>query len=227
MKKLVDEVWINNREASVLTKLSICRTSEAKKFCSMAVKTDMSKAYDRIEWGFLQAVLKRLGFHERWIGWIMICVKSVSYSFLINGAPQGKVIPSRGIRQGDPLSPYLFILCTEVLSSLCQQAQAKGLLPGVRVARGSPPINHLLFADDTMFFCKSSSKCCSALTRLLGCYEEASGKKINLSKSAITFSSKTTQTCKSRVKRSLHIEKEGGIGKYLGLPEHFGQRNTL
>ena len=133
--------------------LHFLRTSEAKKFCSMAVKTDMSKAYDRIEWGFLKAVLTRFGFHENWIAWIMTCVKTVSYSFLLNGAPQGKVIPSRGLRQGDPLSPYLFILCTEVLSDLCTKAQVNGSLPGIRVARASPLVNHLLFADDTMFFC--------------------------------------------------------------------------
>lgn len=94
----------------------------------MAVKTNMSKAYDRIEWDFLREVLAKLGFHEIWIEWTMECVSSVSYSFLVNGAPQGKVYPSRGLRQGDPLSPYLFILCTEVLSGLCAQAQENGSL---------------------------------------------------------------------------------------------------
>ena len=69
--------------------------------------------------------------------------------FIINGAPQGLVTPSRGLRQGDPLSPYLFILCTEVLSGLCRRAQEQGRLPGIRVSNNSPRINHLLFVDDT------------------------------------------------------------------------------
>jgi len=204
--------------------LHFLRVSGAKKYCSMAIKTDMSKAYDRIKWNFLQEVLMRLGFHDKWIRWVMQCVCTVSYSFLINGSPQGSVVPSRGLRQGDPLSPYLFILCTEVLSGLCRKAQEKGVMVGIRVARGSPQVNHLLFADDTMFFCKTNPTCCGALSNILKKYELASGQSINLAKSAITFSSKTPQDIKRRVKLSLRIDNEGGIGKYLGLPEHFGRR---
>lgn len=154
----------------------------------------------------------------------MECVSSVSYSFLVNGGPQGRVIPSRGLRQGDPLSPYLFILCTEVLSGLCHQAMVKGTLLGVKIGRQCPPINHLLFADDTMFFGKSNSESCKTLCQILSRYEAASGQSINKAKSAITFSSKTNVAAKNRVKRELNISNEGGIGKYLGLPEHFGRR---
>ncbi|WZY87924.1 hypothetical protein YC2023_044659 [Brassica napus] len=204
--------------------LHYLRTSEAKKHCSMAVKTDMSKAYDRIEWSFLEAVLSKLGFALQWIGWVMTCVKTVSYSFLINGSPQGSVTPSRGIRQGDPLSPYLFILCTEVLSALCNKAQEKGTLPGIRVSRGSPPVNHLLFADDTMFFCKSNASSVATLKEIISTYEAASGQQINLQKSSITFSARTPAEAKARVQRTLEITAEGGIGKYLGLPELFGRK---
>lgn len=190
----------------------------------MAVKTDMSKAYDRIEWSFLKEVLRRMGFHETWVSWVMECVSSVSYSFLINGGPQGRVCPSRGLRQGDPLSPYLFIMCTEVLSGLCNKALEDGTLPGIKVGRYCPPINHLLFADDTMFFGKSNATSCTTLLSILDRYEKASGQCINRTKSAVTFSSKTNQECRTRVKRELNINKEGGIGKYLGLPEHFGRK---
>ena len=203
------------------------RTSAARQRCSMAVKTDMSKAYDRIEWDFLREVLTRLGFHSVWISWIMECVSSVSYAFLINGAPQGNVAPTRGLRQGDPLSPYLFILCTEVLSGLCNKTQEHGELTGVKVARGSPPINHLLFADNTMFFCRLDRASCETLVKILNRYELASGQCINRDKLAITFSSKTLPSTKHNVKTALGIGQEGGIGKYLGLPEHFGRKKRV
>lgn len=165
-----------------------------------------------------------MGFHQTWIQWIMQCITTVSYSFLLNGQAKGLVTPERGIRQGDPLSPYLFIICSEVLSGLCNKAQANGSLLGLRVAIGSPRVNHLLFADDTMFFCRSDPKSCRKLSEILQKYERASGQKINQDKSAITFSSKTKPDTKLQAKQLLNIQKEGGNGKYLGLPELFGRK---
>lgn len=204
--------------------LHYLHTSGAKKRCYMAVKTDMSKAYDRIEWYFVRLVLEKLGFHHVWVNWIMECVTSVSYTYLLNGSAQGLVRRQRGLRQGDPLSPYIFIMCSEVLSRLCKKAQSEEKLTGIKVGKESPRINHLLFADDTMFFCKSDSQECNTLLNIIHRYEMASGQKINPQKSAVTFSSKTTREVKDRVKLELGIEKEGGLGKYMGLPEMFGRK---
>lgn len=165
-----------------------------------------------------------MGFCQTWINWMMQCVSSVSYSFLLNNEVVGDVTPQRGIRQGDPLSPYIFIIYGEVLSGLCKKAQELGTMPGIRVARKCPKINHLLFADDTMIFTRSDPQSCDALLDILTSYELASGQKINPQKSSITFSRKTPTETRDRVKLQLSIEKEGGVGKYLGLPEHFGRK---
>lgn len=154
----------------------------------------------------------------------MACIQTVSYSYLVNDSVQGSVLPSRGIRQGDPLSLYLFILCNEFLSGLCKRAQQAGLFSGIRVARSSPHVNHLLFADDTMFFMHSDEKSCDTLHLILQKDEAASGQTINTNKSSITLSAKTVQETRSRVKSRLGIARERGVRKYLGLPEHIGRR---
>ncbi|CAA7055148.1 unnamed protein product [Microthlaspi erraticum] len=154
----------------------------------------------------------------------MQCLSTVTYAYLVNGSAQDHVRPSRGLRQGDPLSPYIFILCSEVLSGLCNKAQRIGKLSGIRVATRSPRVNHLLFADDTMFFCRSDPQSCHELMKIIHKYEQASGQMINKDKSAITFSSKTNNHAKERAKVILGIQKEGGLGKYLGLPEHFDRK---
>jgi len=119
----------------------------------MAIKLDMSKAYDRVEWTFLQQVMLRLGFQQHWVDTVMRCVTSTSFAFLINEEPIGSVLPSRGPRQGDPISPYLFLLCLEGLSYLLRHAAEANILLGYSDCHGAPRISHLLFADDTIIFC--------------------------------------------------------------------------
>ncbi|WZY89335.1 hypothetical protein YC2023_046070 [Brassica napus] len=190
----------------------------------MAVKTDITKAYDRLEWRFLQETMRYMGFGEKWIGWIMACISTVTYSVLINGAPEGLITPKRGLRQGDPLSPYLFILCAEVLSHLCNKAMRDRSLLGVKIAIQAPAVNHLLFADDSLFFSLANPKAAKKLKDIFSKYESVSGQAINLSKSTITFGSKVGAEVKTRMRNVLGIHNEGGIGKYLGLPEQFGSK---
>ena len=121
----------------------------------MAIKLDMSKAYDRVEWVYLEAVMRRMGFDEKWIRLMMICITTVSYSILVNGEPTSVIVPTRGIRQGDPLSPFLFLLCTEGLNGLITQAANWGDIKGYALSRNSQRLTHLLFADDSILFCRA------------------------------------------------------------------------
>jgi len=190
----------------------------------MAVKTDVSKAYDRVEWDFLETTMRLFGFCDKWISWIMVAVKSVHYSVLINGSPHGYIKPTRGICQGDPLSPYLFILCGDILSHLIKRKAASGELQGVCIGNGVPAITHLQFADDSLFFCQANAKNCQALKDVFDVYEYYLGQKINVQKSMITFGSRVYGSTQARLKNILNIPNQGGGGKYLGLPEQFGRK---
>jgi hypothetical protein len=124
----------------------------------MALKLDMAKAFDRIEWPFVQAMLSTMGFPETLIKTIMNCITSVSYQILINGQPSKCFSPERGLRQGDPLSPYLFILCANVLSGLLKKESQQSNIHGIQIARNAPKITHLLFADDSLLFAELIQK---------------------------------------------------------------------
>ncbi|GAU33334.1 hypothetical protein TSUD_165990 [Trifolium subterraneum] len=136
----------------------------------LALKIDISKAYDKVDWGFLRGVMTRMGFTDVWIRWVMMCVSSVNYSVLMNSDRVGPISPGRGLRQGDPLSPYLFILVTECLIALIHQAVGRGDLHVVRICRGAPEVSHLLFADDCFLFCRASvaEAAKEDLSRILG-----------------------------------------------------------
>jgi hypothetical protein len=97
-----------------------------------------------------------MGFDYRLIKLVMNCVKTVNYAIIVNGTPVGRIIPSRGIKQGDPLSPYLFILCVEALSSLLHHAATTGQLTVVPTSKWGPSINHFFFANDSLFFARQT-----------------------------------------------------------------------
>ena len=118
----------------------------------MALKLDMSKAYDKVEWTYLKRIMQKMGFEEKWVTLVMQCLSTVTYAIKINGVPKGHIIPSRGLCQGDPLSPYLFLLCAEGLSAMLHQAVQEKRLRGVSICRRGPKISHLFFADDSLIF---------------------------------------------------------------------------
>ncbi|KAL1189749.1 putative mitochondrial protein [Cardamine amara subsp. amara] len=197
------------------------RTNPRCKEEFMALKIDMSKAYDRVEWCFLKELFIRLGFEGKWIGWIMTCISSISYSVLLNGQSHGFIKPKRGLRQGDPLSPFIFILCAEALVHIMNKAEVEGRISGIKLSRDSLSIQKLLFADDSLFMCRATFREGTKLQRCLKLYGDASGQEINFQKSSITFGGKIDPIMKRVLGEFLGIEQEGGTGKYLGLSECF------
>ncbi|XP_074295625.1 uncharacterized protein LOC141623417 [Silene latifolia] len=191
------------------------------KYGRFAFKADMSKAYDRIRWGFLAKVMSKFGFPERLINLIMNCVMTVSYEILLNGSPLNTFSPKCGLRQGDPLSPYLFILCMEVLSGMVIQAQNRGLLKGIQLCKQVTPLTHLFFADDVVFFLQDTGDSAKQLKNVLDAYCRASGQRINDAKSGVQFSPSMRLSQVQVCLKVFNIRNNKGIGKYLGIPTEF------
>ena len=116
-----------------------------------ALKLDMGKAYDCVEWSYLEKIMGQLGFAPAFINQISKCMCSFKFHFKINDTCIDTVILGRGLRQGCPISLYLFLLCVEGLSALMHQAEATSSLKGIKIAPAAPPVMHLLFADDSFF----------------------------------------------------------------------------
>lgn len=139
----------------------------------------------------------------------MMCITTASYSILINGEPSEKIFPSRGIRQEDPLSPYLFLLCSEGLHALLDKAAREGLIQGISLCRNGPRLTHLFFADNSLLFCRASMQECNHIQAILSEFEAASGQKLNREKTTIFFP----------VKQPPPPNTQENITNLLGAPE--------
>ncbi|KAK6123164.1 hypothetical protein DH2020_043092 [Rehmannia glutinosa] len=198
----------------------------------MSIKLDMSKAFDRIEWIFVQKTMLALGFPPNFVNLILKCISTVYFSFLLNGAEFGNLTPQRGLRQGDPLSPYLFIICSEVFSCLLQDLQRCNKIHGIAISRSAPPISHLFFADDTLIFGRATSDKARHLRFAIHLYEKVSGQLVNQEKLGILFSSDVSQETANNIQTCpkkrpytfiLGFSQVSSHGKYLGLPSVMGR----
>lgn len=144
-----------------------------------------------MEWNFLLAIMEKLGFHYIWINWVRIWISSSSFSILINGSPFGLFSASKGLRQGDPLSPFLLILGSEVFSRLMFKEERNGNLKGPQISKHCPAIHNRLFVDDLFIFGRATylEACC--IKSCLDKYCQWSRQSININKSSIQFSRNT------------------------------------
>ncbi|GAU20573.1 hypothetical protein TSUD_33200 [Trifolium subterraneum] len=189
----------------------------------VGIKTDMAKAYDRVEWVFLKVTLETMNFPHNLVNTIMKCVSTVSFSILINGQPTKPCLPERGLRQGDPLPPYLFITCADVLSGLITKAQQNQLIHGVKVAPGAPEITHLFIADDSLMFCRENDSETHQIKSIITQYQQASGQLVNYNKSELIFSKKVSQETKLSIQQILPMSSVDHYSKYLGQPTFIGK----
>lgn len=198
-----------------------CHTQGKRAY--VALKLDVSKAYDRIEWCFLEKVLQKLGFLLALVNLIMLCVTTVSFSFLLNGSRFGSLTPNRGIRQGDPLSPYLFICCVEAFIQMVDKEVGRGNFKGIKIAPSAPNISNLCFADDTILFSQATVQEATMVRTMLDKYATASGQIINLDKSTMVFSPNITPEAGHAITSILPFQVIERFDRYLGLPTQIGR----
>ena len=151
-------------------------------------KLDIEKAYDQINWSFILKVLKKMGFGDKWVGWIEWCISTATFSVLVNGSLAGFFGSSRGLRQGDPLSLYLFVLGVDALSLMIDKAAEGGYISGYIFKERDnivKQITHLHLADDTLVFCKDAEEHMTYLCWILAWFEALLGLNINLEKSSL------------------------------------------
>lgn len=141
----------------------------------MALKIDLEKAYDKLEWNFIQKTLEQIKFPPEFINWIKLCIKTVQYELSINGHISGRWLPQRGIRQGDPLSPYIFIMCINLLIRKFLEGHKLGNFDGFQINRNTPPVPILCFADDCIIFCKNNKKSHDFIKETLKNFEDEAG----------------------------------------------------
>ncbi|CAL9007199.1 unnamed protein product [Prunus brigantina] len=185
---------------------------------AMALKLDLEKAYDLLDWNYIRACLIRFGFDANWCDRIMNCISTASFSILLNGNPEGFFAPSRCIRQGDPLSPYLFIICMEpFIKHLNKLAESTRTQVGLLSSPHGYRISNLVFADDCLIFVKAMPVAARKVLAILEAFAKASGQRINFHKSTIYFSPRVQSNVKSNISNVLQIQHRTTIGKYLGI----------
>jgi len=201
---------------SVLTANEMVEDLRRKGRRGLCLKVDFEKAYDSVRWDFLYDMLQRLGFHNRWIMWVKGCLESATVSVLVNGSPTDEFIPSRGLRQGDPLAPFLFLVVAEGLAGLVRQAVKAQLLSELKIGRKEVELSLLQFADDTLFLCEDSYVNVVTLKAILRGFELALGLKINFNKSKLASINVLSRDIECYTK-TLNCAQMGIPFSYMGL----------
>lgn len=182
------------------------------------MSVDLEKAYDRVNWDFLSWVLKDIGFPSTWVSLIMSCISDTDFSLLWNGDKLESFAPKRGLRQGNPLSPYLFVLCLDCFSQMIENVVSLKKWVPFKVTRRGPTVSHISFADDMILVGKTTRETIEATMKCLEEFCSISGQKVNTSKSKLYFSQNTKASVKEDICRATLMEATEDLGKYLEVP---------
>lgn len=183
----------------------------------LILKLDFEKTYDSVNWEFLLAMMQNFGFGEKWVGWIKECISTPRISVLVNGSPTTEFSPQKGLRQGDPLSHFLFNIVAKGLNILLERAKRKGLIKGALVGHQGLKISHLQFAYDTIIFREATWDEIIIIKRILRCFEMVSGLKINFHKSMVCGIGVEEGLTKEFAKKLNCLSQKSPL-TYLGLP---------
>lgn len=192
-------------------------TSKSKRGL-MALKIDLEKAFDGLEWSFIHRILIWFNFPNDWIMLIMSCISLSNLSVLINVEKLNPFLPSRGIHQGDLLSPYIFIVCMDYLADLINSKVALGNWTGLKTSRDGPTFTHLFFANDLILFAKAIKKNSITIKRVLNTFCNCSGQKVNHGKSKLFFSPHMSAENNAAIEYELGMNQANEFGRYLGVP---------
>ncbi|GKV34399.1 hypothetical protein SLEP1_g42774 [Rubroshorea leprosula] len=201
----------------VLIANEVIDEAKKKKRKTIMFKIDFEKAYDKVSWEFLEYMMQRMGFCDKWRKWIGECLRTSLVSVLVNGSPTRQFSVSKGLRQGDPLSPFLFLIIAEGLNGLVCNATQKGLLEGVEVGSKGLKLSHLQFADDTILFGEATEKNVLAMKGILRAFEIVSGLKVSFNKSQL-MGICVQEEWLDRMAWLLCCKKGSMPFKYLGIP---------
>ncbi|CAN1162622.1 Putative ribonuclease H protein At1g65750 [Linum perenne] len=191
----------------------------------MVLKIDLAKAYDGVRWSFVIDTLVAMNFPASFIAVIDQCISTPTFQVQWNGGCSESFTPSRGLRQGCPLSPYLFTLCLERLSSLIQDSVRTGDWQPVSLTRGGTKLTHMFFADDLVLFGYASVQQAAIINQVLERFSEASGQEISREKSRIHFSKNVNRRASQAICEAFRMEATQNLGKYLGVPIIHGRNS--
>ena len=203
-------------ENIILTQ-EVLHSLKMNKTPGMLIQLNLSKAFDRINRKYMRSMLQAFGFNQQWINWTMELVSGAFFSILLNGGPIQPFTPSRGTWQGDPLSPFLFIIMAEGLGGSLTKARRQNQLKGIKPAHQGPIVMHQQFVDDTMLMGTPTMQEARTINQVLKTFSEASGMEINLTKSKKKIFN-TSIPVQRNLSRILQIQKTSLPTKYLGIP---------